>query len=380
MGENMRLELDVGRTTLFVEEGFGAKQPDPNPYNTGKFTLLAHAHAGLKWNRVVDVGFHAMHAWAREEDRDNSGTNNFCISQYGCEDANGNPFTRAQLPVYDVGLSGFPDGSLTIVGAEIAIRNTVAGEFYLGYSHVGATNAWVVDDVVEPIHSGGGGEFKQGIVGNYLEHNPTQNPTPTALAGVDSTSGGTGRVDTMLLQYDFSLANLMSHLANKGQFWGDGPDLTLSYFMMYNSVFSKDVNLGATGSNGSESKIKYGFDLLGTPLKWLGLGLRFDELNPNNWNGNQSFMILSPRLVFKTAFVTHEQIGLQYSRYIYSQRTCATGVTGNGTAVNCVQPPPATVQPNGFGNAGPDDTPIGRGAPTRIPDVNVLNMSATMWW
>jgi hypothetical protein len=170
----------------------------------------------------------------------------------------------------------------------------------------------------------------------------------------------------------------MSHLAHKGQFWGDGPDLTLSYFMMYNSIWSRDTGLG---TNGSESKLKFGFDALGTPLKWLGIGLRFDDLMPNNTVSNQSFMIVSPRLVFKTAFVTHEQISLQYSRFLYSQRLCAVGTSyATGTAVQCVQPPPATVQPNGFGNPGEYDTPIGRGAPTRVPDENVLNMSATMWW
>ena len=33
--------------------------------------------------------------------------------------------------------------------------------------------------------------------------------------------------------------------------------------------------------------------------------------------------MFSPRLIFRTAFVTHEQIMLQYSRYFYGERTAA---------------------------------------------------------
>jgi len=32
-------------------------------------------------------------------------------------------------------------------------------------------------------------------------------------------------------------------------------------------------------------------------------------------NSAQSFTVISPRLIFRTAFVTHEQILLQYSHY-----------------------------------------------------------------
>jgi hypothetical protein len=313
---------------------------------------------------MVDFGFHALHAWSREEDMENTPTGG-CYNAGQCTlNIDG---AAAKTPG---GYSGFPDGSLSIIGADFAVRNTIAGEFYVGFSHIGASNAWVVDDVVEPIHSGGGGEFRQGIVGNYLESSNLATPSYTA------GSKGDGHVDTLLLQYDFSLANLMSNLAHKGQFWGDGPDLTLSYFMMYNSVYSLDPNLGKPGNGGKESKLKFGFDLIGTPLKWLGAGFRFDDLMPNNENSNQSFMILSPHLIFKTAFVTHEQINLTYSRYIYAQRYCPLTTD----TVDCVQAPPATVQPNGFGNPGEYNTPPGRGAPTKLPDENVIQLSATMWW
>ena len=76
-------------------------------------------------------------------------------------------------------------------------------------------------------------------------------------------------------------------------------------------------------------KLKYGVDVLGTPVKWFGLGMRFDRLQPNSKIPEQSFAVISPRIVFKSAFLTHEEVTLQYSRYMYNQRTCAVG---NGVA------------------------------------------------
>jgi hypothetical protein len=69
-------------------------------------------------------------------------------------------------------------------------------------------------------------------------------------------------------------------------------------------------------------KLKYGADLLATPLKWPGVGARFDRVQPSSSIPQQSFSILSPRIVFKTAWVTHEEVMFQYSRYIYNSRTC----------------------------------------------------------
>jgi hypothetical protein len=38
----------------------------------------------------------------------------------------------------------------------------------------------------------------------------------------------------------------------------------------------------------------------------------------------KSFGVLSPRVVFKTAFVTHEAVTLQYSRYFLGSRAWPT--------------------------------------------------------
>jgi hypothetical protein len=336
MGESLKVSLDVGKVNLWAEEGFGAKQPDPKMYNPGKFSLVGHGHGGLTWNQILSFNFHFFYAFAQEEDR------------------------PAQVPM---GLTqptlGLPDGNLMIFGPELAVRNTIAGELYLGFSRVQANNATVVNDVVEVIHSQGGQTFQQGIQGNYLD-NPNS-----------PQSKGNGSVSTILLQYDFSVANTLAR-AKGDSFWGDGPDLTASFFLMDNIITSADPVMDGV------KKLKYGFDLLGTPLKWFGVGFRMDRVQPNSNIPEQSFSIFSPRIVFKSAFVTHEEVTVQYSRYLYNKRTCDMTVGADPTL--CVQPPPAPVLPQGWGAPNASLDPNQRGAPNTVPDLNTLKVQATMWW
>jgi hypothetical protein len=348
MGEAVKMAIDIGKITLWAEEGFGGKQSDPNMYNASRFSLLAHAHGGLSWDRKVNFNFHFLYAWAQEEDRP----------------------ANVPMGVMQPWL-GLPDGNLMILGPELAIRNTLIGELYLGFSRIQAKNALAVNDVVEAIHAGGGGTFSQGVVGNYLD-GPKRSSTM-------SPSGGNGSVNTLLLQYDFSLQNLLNGIKGAGQFWGDGPDLAASFFMMFNTISSDDMDMNGV------KKLKYGVDALGTPLKWLGVGLRFDRVQPNDRIPEQSFGIISPRLVFRTAFVTHEEISFQYSRYLYNQRTCPN--TAGADTTRCVQPPSAPVLPTGFGAPVQSLDSNQRGVPATDPtsafgrpDVNVMKIQASMWW
>jgi hypothetical protein len=350
IGETVKIAIDVDKVTLWAEEGFGAKQPDPSMYNPAKFSLLAHGHGGLTFNRMLSFNFHFLYAWAQEEDR------------------------PANVPTYTGVMSqpnlGLPDGNLMIFGPEVTLRNTLVGDFYLGFSHIGASHATVVDDVVEVIHSGGGQEFSQGIQGNYLD-------------GPNKKSNGDGAVNTVLLQYDFSLQNLIAGI-KKASFWGDGPDLMASFFMMYNGISSDDT--GTKGMNGLDGmdgvhKLKWGVDVLGTPLKWLGIGIRGDRVQPNSNIPEQSFGIFSPRLVFRSAFLTHEEVIVQYSRYFYNQRVCGMATAAAPlAAIQCTQPPAAPSLPNGFGAPVQSLDPNQRGAPNTLPDLNTLKIQASMWW
>ena len=138
---------------------------------------------------------------------------------------------------------------------------------------------------------------------------------------------GNGHVDTLLAQYEFSLTNFLQQSQGGQKFWGDGQDLYLKLYGMYNKVKS-DFE-----PNNGIHKLKFGADLSTSILPWLSAGLRFDRLQPNSKIPEQSFAILSPRIVFKSNWNTHEAITIQYSRYMYNQRECkSAGIPGNPNA------------------------------------------------
>jgi len=184
-----------------------------------------------------------------------------------------------------------PKPSIVISGADLKLLGGVLGDGYLGYSHLSATNALYLADAIEVLHSFGGWQLHDNYFG--------------PPGGYDKV---TGTIDSVELQYSFSFGQLFHY---PQAFWGDGVDIIGTVFMMYNKVDAPKNTMY------SLSKLKYGTEWTYTPLPWLGIGGRFDVVNPNTSDSGESFSVFSPRLIFKTAFVTHEQIMIQYSRYFY---------------------------------------------------------------
>jgi hypothetical protein len=127
---------------------------------------------------------------------------------------------------------------------------------------------------------------------------------------------------------------------------------------MYSAV-SSSLTTQQSGSlllgNGVK-KLKYGGDLVIAPLPWLGFGVRTDFVQPTNFDASQNFAVVSPKVMFHTQWVTHEEITLWYSHYFY------------GSSV-LPQPPNGVVNPNAGGAAGPFP-----------PDPSVVGLKATFWW
>jgi len=362
-GGALHLDYDLDeKNTLWAEYGLGAKKPDPSHFNNTRFTMLQHVHAGFNHTKDMQFSAHYLHSWTQEEERnmDPAGTS----------------------------VTAVPDGKMWVAGADARFELGAFGYFYGAYSHIGLKDALTVGRAIEVLHASGGGEFGLGAVDNYLGLScvgPGANTTPYFKMG-QACSKGNGAVDTLLAQYEFSLTNYMQQSSGGQRFWGDGPDLTLKLYGMYNKVKS-DV-----AANDGIHKLKFGADLAWSALPWLTAGLRFDRLQPNSRIPEQSFAILSPRLMFKSKFVTREAITLQYSRYMYNQRTCSsahtmagveTGSPANNTYTPgqeyCVQPPSSPVPPDGFG-ATYETLTNQRAAPTTRPDLNVFKIEATMWW
>lgn len=303
-GETGTLEYDVSDITFFAEEGFGGKlEPIPflsiplnprenlafNPFPGPKAqesTFVLHGHLGASYRKQVFVGLHYIDVFANDNER---------AGGYEYQPV---PFGMAVRP----SVVGAPH--IHIYGGEIKWLTALFGDGYLGYAHLDAKNAEYLGDAIETIHSFGGWQLHDNYFGPPGQTNPT-----------------TGKIDTVLFQEVFSFGQLMRY---PQAFWGDGPDLIGSIFGMYNRVS------GASDPASNHSRFKAGAELTYLPISWLGVGGRYDLVDPNLDDSSFNFSVFSPRIILRSNFVTHEQILFQYSRYFYGSNGDVASFPYNG--------------------------------------------------
>jgi hypothetical protein len=279
IGETLRAEYDLDEAwTLWAEQGLGGKRPDPSSFNNARFTMLAHAHAGLQRGRDLQFSAHLLYSWAQEEDRP------YDVSKEK---------TKFASSVVD-----FPDGRLWVAGADARADLGAWGYLYAGYSHIGARNALVVGRAVDVVHASGGGEYQLGVVDNYFGPScraafadPAAGPTerlgglagPGPVPAPVGCSAGTGSVDTVLGQYEFSLTNFLQMSEEGGaRFWGEGADLKLVLYGMLSRVTSdyRPTDKTIWGPTDGIFKIKYGADVQYHATPSITAALRFDRPSP----------------------------------------------------------------------------------------------------
>lgn len=310
-GATLTFDQDINDFTIEVEGGFGGKlepipfygaplgggaqnanqnlpawEPYPGPVPQ-ESTFVAHAHVGAVYKKQWIFGAHFIDVFANDNERAGS-----YQGMSGAWDAVGTSTAPPRTAMDD-------KPSIKIMGADLKLLGGVLGDGYIGYSHLSATNALYLADAIEVLHSFGGWQLHDNYFG--------------PPGGIDKV---TGTIDSVEFQYSFSFGQLFHY---PQAFWGDGVDIIGTVFMMYNKV-------NAANDNYDLSKFKCGTEWTYTPLPWLGVGGRFDVVEPNLSRTSESFSVLSPRVIFRTAFVTHEQIMLQYSRYFYgSDYAAGTG-------------------------------------------------------
>lgn len=148
------------------------------------------------------------------------------------------------------------------------------GEAYLGYSHIVSDNPLRVAGAFEVLHSFEGWNLRDNYFGE--------------------TTTGNGTIDTVLWQYQFSLAR---YLWAPKEFWGQGPDLVVSTFGMWNHVSSDEP-----GFTAPTDKLKLGASGLYSPRPWLGVDLRYDLVQPDMADRTYSFHVVSPTVVLRSKF------------------------------------------------------------------------------
>lgn len=402
LGETTHTEFDLTPAwTLYFEQGFGSHKPDPSAWNTARYTMLHHEHLGLKKGRDLEFGLHYLMSWSQEEYRSSG---------------------QSASPVDLAPRNGLPPGHYWIAGAEARAELGAFGYLYAAYSHAGADYAVTVSRAIEALSTSGGGEFDLGITSNYLDSpnclkalNPN-NPPPAAGAPENwaplrprGCSDGNGAVNALGAQYEFSLTNFKQQISGGQRFWGAGQDLVLKLYTLVafvdsaardTTVVSKNVGptdspstdfYNATKAGYKTTKLKYGADLTAQVVPWLSAGLRFDRVQPEQELPEETFMVLSPRISFKSQWVTHERLTIGYSRYMYAERSCGpinvTSPTGammpNPDPLSqwrCARPAPSPVPYDGFGTTTGKQLPDTRATGVTRPDENVFKIEATMWW
>jgi len=290
-GEALTFSADFGDWTLLADQGFGAKleavpfyktpSTDPNARPTDpaltwdpqsgpsaqESTLINHGHLGLRYRDKLLLGAHAIDVFANDNQR-----------------------TQAVSDPHYVRPAGEAAPRLLILGGEAKWLSTPAGDGYLGYVHLDARNADYLAGAIDVLHSAEGWQLHDNFFG-----------APGAI------ERATGKIDAVLFQDVLSVGRLL----RGASLTDDAPDLTVALFAMWNRVS------GAVNPAFDHDKLKAGAELTYLPLPWLGLGGRFDLVAPNLDDTTQSFSVASPRILLRTTFVTHEQILLQYSRYLY---------------------------------------------------------------
>jgi len=307
-GETGTLEYDLGDSgfTASVEEGFGGKlevipwlatpsnpnqnlafNPFPGPVPQ-ESTFVAHIHGGVSYKKQFMFGAHYIDTFANDNERAGGyrgGTNN-PDTPFGGRPAN------VEAP------------HIKIYGAELKWLSPLLGDGYVGYAHLDALNAEYLGDAIETIHSFGGWQLHD----NYF-------------GPPGGTNATTGKIDTILFQEVFSFGQLFRY---PQAFWGDGPDLIAAVFGMFNKVS------GSTDPGSNHSRMKAGAELTYLPISWLGLGGRYDLVDVNLDRSAQNFSVISPRIIIRSNFVTHEQILFQYSRYFYGSEAAVASFPYNG--------------------------------------------------
>jgi len=335
----------AGGNSLNTNQGFGYQNylsdrdaeylPYAGPVPQGS-TYLAHAHLGASWRKMVTLGGHFLYTWTPDDNwsgvKPDPATGALPNGSFAGNSQQVN--VSDHVPRYYQPIQG----SMMITGADLRLSLGAFGDGYIGFSYINAKNINALADAVEVLHSFGGWQFKENFFGTGF------NPQTGEYRGPQNE---TGTVKTVEAQYTISFGALARYPA---AFWGQGPDLALTVFGMLSMVdspapFEAPIGAGGGGKpcsnpsggaapnggygcwNINTKKLKFGGDIAYTPLANLGFGFRYDMVEPDldaAFGGSQeNFQVFTPRIVIKTAFLTHEAITFQYQRYILGQQAYA---------------------------------------------------------
>ena len=236
-----------------------------------------HAHVGLqkKGEPSWHVKAHYLYNWS-QDDR--------------TQLARDNPNTR------QIDESNVKDGSITTYGLDAALQDTIWGYLGAGVSYTHAQDAYPVKGIVT---YGGDGE----TLTNRWFGQPT---------------GGTGNLLVAGVNYAASLGRLFSYPVP----FTPGPDITVQLGFVVAKTWGqpKDPAYAYEPFDG-RVRHKYGADVQYMFLPIMGAALRVDRVVPSSKDSEETFHVISPRLIFKSGWDSRYTITLIYGKWLYGSHT-----------------------------------------------------------
>jgi hypothetical protein len=283
IGETLSAKYKLSSTfTLVAEDGLMgrfSKVPiggGPTIYNQDAdpsfpSSFVHHAHLGLAIEGEVpfQLGLHYLSNFAQDE--------------------------RDQIPDPKdlfINWNKRPDPSMTVLGADFRMLNNYLGNFALAVSYADAS-------------------YAQLLTGMSYYGSDTGEILTQRLLG--EQGGGTGKLLISGFEYNFSLAKLLWH---PEAYWGEGPDLVMSAFA------NVAANLESADPNFTGRKLwKAGAEATYRFAPWIAISCRYDHVAPNSRDLKESFDVVSPKLVLRSNWNSHEQVSLSYTRWFYGADT-----------------------------------------------------------
>jgi hypothetical protein len=189
--------------------------------------------------------------------------------------------------------SNRPDPRMTIVGADVRMLDNYLGNFAAAVSYADAHYATLLT----------GMNFFGAYTGEAL--------TKRFLG---PQGGGSGQLLVAGFEYNVAWSRLLRYPVELGP---GGPEVFTSVFIDYVQVASTDPDFDG------RRMVKLGAELTYRWLAWLTLSGRVDRVAPNSKDAAESFSVVSPKLIVKSDWLSHEQLTLSYTRWFYGAHTHA---------------------------------------------------------
>ncbi len=287
VGETANLEYDLSDSyTLQLEQGLrgvisSPPQGTPNNNTTGfasdyqPASWVHHEHVGIlhkgdiQWQAAVHYFFN----WS-QDDR----------NVQAFDDTNTRGVDEAHIK----------DGQLSEVAADFKMQGGRYGYYTLAAAYVKGQNS----QLLTGLNTYGGTGVR--LLADWWGPN----------------SGGNGTLFVVGTEYTLSLGTLLRY---PQPFWGEGPDLVGTVSFHHAQTTSPDPTFDNRSRNKFATEWTYRF------LPWLGVGTRFDVVQPNSKDPEETFTVITPKIYFKSNWTSHELVTLQYARWFYGAHTAAQG-------------------------------------------------------